>query len=83
MFSIFAQTSGEFAAAQPDVASWKTPALAIVEPFATFVLKDYILRIPNADGKGTHEEYVLPDPGRSGLTQGQFDAVLVLSPPLE
>lgn len=87
VFSIYPQTRDEFAAAQPDVASWQTPALAIVkgtrlgvEPFATFAVKDMIVTVPNADGDGTHEEPSLLDPGRSSLMQEQFDAVLVLSP---
>ena len=89
VFSIYPQTRDEFAAVQPDVASWQTPALAIVqgtrlgaEPFATFAPKDSIVTVPNADGNGTHEEPGLLDPGRSGLMQEQFDAVLVLGKPL-
>ncbi len=45
VFSIYAQALNEFVAVQPDVASWQTPALAIVkgtrlgaEPFATFAI---------------------------------------------
>ncbi len=87
VFSIYAQNRDEFAAVQPDVASWQTPALAVVkgtrlgvEPFATFGPKDVILTLPNADGNGTHQERGVLDPGRSGLMQEQFDAVLVLGP---
>jgi hypothetical protein len=90
VFSIYAQTRDEFAAVQPDVASWQTPALAIVqgtrlgaEPFATFAVKDMVVTVPNADGSGTHQEPGLLDPGRSGLMQEQFDAVLVLGKPLK
>jgi hypothetical protein len=85
VFSIYAQARDEFATVQPDVASWETPALAIVkgtrlgaEPFATFAPKDTILTVPNADGNGTHEEPALLDPGRSSLMEEQFDAVLLL-----
>ena len=87
VFSIYSQARDEFAAVQPDVASWRTPALTIVkgtrlgvEPFATFAPKDTILTLPNADGNGTHQEPGVLDPGRSGLMQEQYDAVLVLGP---
>ena len=87
VFSIYAQALNEFAAVQPDAASWPTPALAIVkgtrlgaEPFATFAPKDMIATVPNADGNGTHEEPSLLDPERSSLMQEQYDALLVLSP---
>jgi hypothetical protein len=87
VFSIYAQAQDELAAVQPDVASWQTPALAIVkgtrlgvEPFATFALKDTIVTVPNADGNGTHQEPGLLDPERSSSMQEQFDAVLVLGP---
>ena len=90
VFSIYAQARDEFAAVQPDVASWQTPALAIVqgtrlgaEPFATFALKDMVVTVPNADGNGTHQEPGLFDPGRSSLMQEQFDAVLVLGQSLK
>src|SRR6185295_11281218 len=87
VFSIYSQARDEFAAVQPDIVSWRTPALVIVkgtrlgvEPFARFAPRDTILTLPNADGKGTHQEPGLLDPTRSGLMQEQYDAVLVLGP---
>jgi hypothetical protein len=87
VFSIHAQPSNAFIAVQPDAASWQMPALAIVEgtllgvePFATFNFTDTLLTVPDADGEGFHQEQVSADPARSGLTQEQFDAVLLLGP---
>jgi hypothetical protein len=87
VFSIHSQPSDDFVAVQPDAASWPTPALAIVagtvlglEPFATFNFKDTLLTVPDADGDGFHLEQAAADPARSGLTQEQFDAVLLLGP---
>jgi hypothetical protein len=87
VFSIHAQPSDDFIAVQPDSAAWRTPALAIVagtilglEPFATFDFKGVSLTVPDADGDGFHQEQVSADPARSGLTQEQFDAVVLLGP---
>jgi hypothetical protein len=87
VFSIHAQPSDGFIAVQPDAASWSTPALAIVdgtvlglEPFATFNFPDTELTVPDPDGEGFHQEQVSADPTRSGLTQDQFDAVILLGP---
>jgi hypothetical protein len=86
VFSIYPLPADLAATAQPDIAQWTTPALAIVagtpigaEPFATFAPTDTLLTVPDADGKGQHYERVPPDPARSGLTEEQFDAVLVLA----
>ena len=49
------------------------------QPFATFAPTDTLLTVPDADGEGEHYERVSPDPARSGLTEEQFDAVLVLA----
>ena len=61
------------------------PALAVVdgieigiEPFATFVLKDTRMWVPDATCMAAGE--VPADPARSGLTQDQFNAVLLLGP---
>ena len=85
VFSIFAYRSDDFIAVQPEVESWTMPALAVVdgsvfgiEPFATFVLKDTRMWVPDANGG--HPEQVPADPARSGLTQDQFNAVLLLGP---
>jgi hypothetical protein len=87
VFSVYPLPADVVAAAQLDVAGWKTPALAIVagtpigaEPFATFAPTDTLLTVPDADGEGEHYERVPPDAARSGLTEDQFDAVLVLAP---
>ena len=85
VFSMFASTSDEFVDVQSDIKAWPRPALALVagttlglEPFATFSPKDTRLWVPDANGG--HPEAVRPDPARSGLTQEQFDAVLLLGP---
>jgi hypothetical protein len=87
VFSIYPVAGELVSRVQPDVAQWATPALAIVartpvgaEPFATFAPTDVVLTVPDADGDGDHLERVRPDPTRSGLTEQQFDAVLVLAP---
>jgi hypothetical protein len=87
VFSVFAQARDDFVRVQPDIASWPTPSLTVVngtrlgvEPFATFVLKDTLITVPDADGNGVHQEHPAADPARSGLTQEQVDALLVLSP---
>ena len=87
VFSIYPVPADELAAAQPDVAQWRTPALTTVAgtplggaPFARFAPTDTLVFVPDADGDGGHQEHVLPDPARSGSTQEQFDAVLVLAP---
>ena len=87
VFSIHAQPSDDFVTVQPDSAAWPTPALAIVEgtvlglePFATFDFKGVSLTVPDAGGEGFHQEQVPADPARSGLTQEQFDAVILLGP---
>jgi hypothetical protein len=76
-----------FVAVQPDTTSWEVPALAIVEgtllgiePFATFAGSDGFISVPDIDGDGFHQENTIADPARSGLTQEQFDAVLLLGP---
>jgi hypothetical protein len=51
--------------------------------FATFALKDLVVTVPNGARSGTDQEPGLLDPGRSGLMQEQFDAVLVLGKPLK
>jgi hypothetical protein len=86
VFSVYPLPADLVATAQPDVAQWTTPALAIVagtpigaEPFARFAPTDTLLTVPDADGVGEHYERVPPDPARSGLTEEQFDAVLVLA----
>ena len=87
VFSVDAQPSDAFIGVQPDAAAWPTPALAMLEgtvpglePFATFDNKEVWLTVPDADGEGFHQEQVPADPGRSGLTQEQFDAVILLGP---
>ena len=87
VFSIYAVPADELAAVQPDVARWPTPTLTTVAgtplgaaPFARFAPTDTLVFVPDADGDGGHQEHVLPDPARSGSTQEQFDAVLVLAP---
>jgi hypothetical protein len=85
--SLYSQHSDEFIRVQPDIEAWSTPALATVkdtvlgaEPFATFAPKDTGIWVPDASAEGGHSEYVLPDPARSGITQDQFDAILLLGP---
>ena len=85
VFSVFAYMSDDFVAVQPDSEAWTTPALAMVdgttlglEPFATFSPKGTRLWVPDANGG--HPEEVRADPARSGFTQDQFDAVLLLGP---
>ena len=87
VFSIYPVPADELAAVQPNVAQWSTPALTTVvgtpigaAPFARFAPTDTLVFVPDADGNGGHQEHVLPDPARSGSTQEQFDAVLVLAP---
>jgi hypothetical protein len=87
VFSIYPAPADLVSKVQPDVAQWTTPALALVagtlvgaEPFSTFAPTDVLLTVPDADGDGEHFERVPPDPARSGLTEEQFDAVLVLAP---
>jgi len=85
VFSVFVSVSDDFVTVQSDIKAWPTPALALLagttlglEPFATFSPKDTRLWVPGANGG--HPENVRPDPARSGLTQDQFDAVLLLGP---
>jgi hypothetical protein len=87
VFSIYPAASDLVSRVQPDIARWATPALAIVantrvgaEPFSRFAPTDVLLTVPDADGDGEHLERVTPDPSRSGLTEEQFDALLVLAP---
>jgi hypothetical protein len=87
VFSIYPASSDLVSRVQPDIAQWATPALAVVagtrvgaEPFSTFAPTDVLLTVPDADGDSEHLERVPPDPSRSGLTEEQFDAVLVLAP---
>jgi hypothetical protein len=86
VFSIYPAPIDLVSKVQPDVAQWTTPALAVVagtsvgaEPFSTFAPTDVVLTVPDADGDGEHYERVSPDPARSGFTEEQFDAVLVLA----
>ena len=90
VFSIYPLPADLAAVAQPEVSQWSTPALTIVagtpigaEPFATFAPTDTLFTVPDADGEGEHYERVPPDPARSGLTEEQFDALLVLAPSAE
>jgi hypothetical protein len=90
VFSIYPAPADLVGRVQPDVAQWATPALAVVagtrvgaEPFSTFAPTDALLTVPDADGDGEHYERVAPDPARSGSTEEQFDAVLVLAPSSE
>jgi hypothetical protein len=87
VFSIWPKESDPFILVQPNIMSWQMPALAIVngtvlglEPFATFASSGMQISVPDRDGQGRHQENVPPDPRRSGLTQEQFDAVLLLGP---
>ena len=87
VFSIYPVPADELAAVQSDVAQWSTPALTTVAgtplgaaPFARFAPTDTLVFVPDPDGDGGHQEHVLPDPTRSGSTQEQFDALLVLAP---
>jgi hypothetical protein len=87
VFAIYPAPADLVAQIEPQVAQWPTPALAVVagtragaEPFATFAPSDVLLSVPDADGEGEHFERVRPDPARSGLTEQQIDAVLVLAP---
>ena len=90
VFTIYPAPADVVAAVQRGIAAWTTPALTIVagtpigaEPFATFAPTDTLVTVPDADGEGEHYERVRPDPARSGLTEEQFDAVLVLAPSAE
>lgn len=85
VFSIYAQPADEFMRVQPDIEAWARPALTVIEgtvlgaePFATFAPKDTCIWVPDTSAEGGHSECVLPDPSRSGLTQDQFDAMLLL-----
>lgn len=87
VFSVYPLPSDDFIGVQPSAAGWPTPALTIVEgtvpgfaPFATFDDKETWLTVPDADGEGFHQEQVPADPARSGLTQEQFDAFILLGP---
>jgi hypothetical protein len=87
VFSVYPLPADVAALAQPNVSEWATPALAVVagtpigaEPFATFAPTDTLFTVPDAEGDGVHYERVPPDPARSGLTEEQVDAVLVLAP---
>lgn len=88
VFSILPYVSDPFVEVQPETAVWTMPALTIVggtilglKPFATFeATSDTELMVPNADGDGFHTERVSPDPERSGLTQEQVDALILLGP---
>jgi hypothetical protein len=90
VFSVYPLPADLAAVAQPEVSQWATPALALVagtpigaEPFATFAPTDTLFTVPDADGDGEHYERVPPDAARSGLTEEQFDALLVLAPSAE
>jgi hypothetical protein len=50
------------------------------QPFATFASTGALMTVPDTDGDGFHQESAIPDPARSGLTEEQFDAVLLLGP---
>jgi hypothetical protein len=86
VFSIHPYVSDPFIEVQPETATWRTPTLTMVsgtalgvEPFAKFeATSDTELAVPDADGDGFHTERVSPDPERSGLTQEQFDALILL-----
>lgn len=87
VFSVYPQATDPFAEIQPDTSSWEMPALAIVEgtllgfePFATFAGTGGLMSVPDPEGDGFHQENAIADPARSGLTQEQFDAVLLLGP---
>ena len=88
VFSIHPFVSDPFQKVQADTATWTMPALAIVagtvlglEPYATFeATTDTELVVPDAEGEGFHTERVPPDRDRSGLTQEQVDAVILLGP---
>jgi hypothetical protein len=86
VFSIHPYVSDPFIEVQPETTTWTMSALTIVggtllgvEPIASFeATGDTELAVPNADGNGFHTERVSPDPKRSGLTQEQFDALILL-----
>jgi hypothetical protein len=87
VFSIYPRATDPFVAVQADTISWEEPALAILEgtvlgsePFATFASTRALMTVPDTDGDGFHQESAIPDPARSGLTEEQFDAVLLLGP---
>jgi hypothetical protein len=91
VFSIHPYVSDPFLEVQPETATWTMPTLTIVagtvlgdEPFATFeATSDTDLMVPNANGDGFHTEQVSPDPERSGRTEEQFDAVILLGSSFE
>lgn len=79
VFSIYTNTKSDLAAAQPNVAGWQAPKLAIVagtllehfQPWEAYIMVD--------PEKGI-EEQAHADPERSPTMAEQFDAILYLGP---
>ena len=88
VFSVRAVANDEPISIQPDVASWQTPSLALINdtvlglaPYTAYLhfgdAKGQLLQYRDADGR-IRQEIAMPNPERSGLFQDQFDAILTL-----